>query len=269
MNAKEVHQQIILGLIQKTVNLTFLDLERRRLFDVNAQDQIIDWTNLRTLTNEINWLFDCGLHTAQERIRIRNLIVEVNRRAPSIYTTLANSEEYDQALSDGIKAYSRYIKRNNITFDTYEARPGFRQTLHEQINFGILQWHQRSFQINFQTSRYLEYRVTIRQRIVQFFQDNGANTNFSDDFTFAQQDLCWCLFNYKQLPLYRTVLRDYIESIYQEAQGELQLQQLDIPLTELINSLETYISRECTYLHFNLEHNAVRLISDRRFFQLR
>ena len=217
MNAKEVHQQIIFGLIQTTVNLTFLDLERRRLFDYRVRNQIIDWTNLRILTNEIDQLFDCEINTLQEGIRIRNLIIEINQRAPPIYIILTDSNAYDRALSDGIKAYSRYIKRNNISFDTHVARPGLRQTLHEQINFGILQWHQRQFLISFRTSRYIEYQVAVLLRINEFFQDNGANTTYNYEFIKAQQDLCWCLFNYKQLPLYRTVLRDYIESVYQEA----------------------------------------------------
>ena len=61
--------------------------------------------------------------------------------------------------------------------------------------------------------------------------------------------------------LYRTVLRDYIETVYQEAQRELQRQQLDISLAELIDRIEAYINRQCTYLHFNLEHNAAQLIT--------
>ncbi len=56
MNSKEFHQQMILGLIQTTVNLTFSDLVRRDLIDVTIQEHVIDWTNLRTLTNEINWI---------------------------------------------------------------------------------------------------------------------------------------------------------------------------------------------------------------------
>ena len=66
MNTKEVHQQIILGLIQTTVNRTFLDLERRRLFDVTAQNQVIDWSNIRTLSNGIDWLFDSAINSRRE-----------------------------------------------------------------------------------------------------------------------------------------------------------------------------------------------------------
>ena len=268
MNTREVHQQIILGLIQTTVNRTFLDLERRRLFDVTVQNQVIDWSNIRTLSNGIDWLFDSAINSRREGIVIRNLITEVHQRAPSIYTILAESDAYDQALFEGIEEYSRHIKRHNITFANQEVRPGFYQTLHEQINFGILQWHQRRFQINNRTSRYIEYRVAILRRIDEFFQDNGANTIYNNRLITAQQDLCWCLFNYKQLPLYRTVLRDYIETVYQEAQQELQNQQLNIPLVELIDRIETYITRQCTHLHFNLEHNAALLITQRRRLQL-
>ena len=157
MNTKEVHQQVIRGLIQTTVHRTFLDLERRRLFDFNTHNQIVDWNNIRTLSNEIDWLFDSAINSLQEEIRIRNLIVEVNQRAPVIYIILTDSDAYDRALSNGIKGYSRLIKRHNCTLSTPAARPSFQQTLYEQINFGILQWHQRDFQINYQTSRYLVY----------------------------------------------------------------------------------------------------------------
>ena len=54
MNSKEFHQQTILGLIQNTVNTTFTDLTRRQLTEVNLEEQLVDWTNLRTLINEIN-----------------------------------------------------------------------------------------------------------------------------------------------------------------------------------------------------------------------
>ena len=268
MNTKEVHQQIILGLIQTTVNRTFLDLERRRLFDVTAQNQVIDWSNIRTLSNEIDWLFDSAIDSRREGIVLRNLITEVHQRAPSIYIVLTDSDAYDQALLRGIEDYSRHIKRRNITFATRVAEPGFYQTLYEQINLGILQWHQRRLQISHRTSRYLEYRVAILRRIDEFFQDNGADTTYNNRLIIAQQDLCWCLFNYKQLPLYRTVLRDYIEAVYQEVQQELQHQQLDIPLVELIDRIEAYITRQCTYLHFNLEHDAAQLITQRRRLQL-
>jgi hypothetical protein len=146
---------------------------------------------------------------------------------------------------------------------------GFQQTLNEQINLGLLQVHQRTFEINSRTSRYIEYRIRIRAIINQFFQHNGANRIYNQRFASAQQDCCWCLFNYKQLPLYRTVLRDYIEDIYFETDQELQRQGLNLQLTDLILNIETYINEQCTYLHFNLEHNAARLITTFRYRQIK
>jgi hypothetical protein len=109
MNSKEFHQQIILGLIQNTVNKTFSDLTRRQLIEVELEAQLVDWTNLRTLTNEINWLFERGINSRRERQTIENLITEIHLRAPSIYTTLTEIDEFDKALAQGIKAYSQYI----------------------------------------------------------------------------------------------------------------------------------------------------------------
>jgi hypothetical protein len=169
MNTKEVHQQVIKGLIQTNVNRTFLDLERRRLFDFYTQNQIVDWTNIRTLANEIDWLFDSAVNSTQEQIRLRNLIIEVNQRAPVIYTLLTDSDAYNQALLNGIKGYSRFIKRRNFTLSTPNARPTIQQSLYEQINFGILQWHQRDLQINYRTSRYIAYRTAVLRRIDEFF----------------------------------------------------------------------------------------------------
>src|SRR5215213_5049584 len=267
MNSKEFHQATILGLIQTTINRTFLDLERRQLFEVTTREQLINWTELRSLTNEINWLFDREINSHRERISIENLITEIHLRAPSIYIVLVNSNAFDQALSNGIRSYSRHIKRNNITVAP-GVRGVFEQTLNEQINYGILEIHNRHFQISTHTSRYLEYRHTIRRFINEFFQSQGANNTHNRQFVIAQQDISWCLFNYKDLPFYRTVLRDYIETVYQEARRELQRQQLDIPITQFINKLETYINEQCTYLHFNLRFDAARFIVNRRYWQL-
>ena len=187
-------------------------------------------------------------------------------RAPLIYTTLTDTNAFDNSLSEGIKAYSQYIKRNNLV--PPQNFVGFRQTLEEQFNWGLPSHHQRSFQINYRTSRYLEYRHNIKKLVNTFFSDNGIDITYNQTFVTAQQDCCWCLFNYKKLPLYRTILRDYIEDIYFEADQELRRQGLVIPLTGLVTTLEAYICEQCTYLHFNLENNAARLISTRRYFQL-
>src|SRR5688572_33326327 len=98
MNSKEFHQQTILGLIQNTINKTYLDLVRRQLIEVPIEEQVVDWTNLRTLTNEINWLFNREINSRRERLSIKNLITEVHVRAPLIYTTLTDSDAFDESL---------------------------------------------------------------------------------------------------------------------------------------------------------------------------
>ena len=54
MNEREYHQHIILGLIQTTVNVTHLDLERRGLLNLRTA---FNWTNLRTFKQAIDTLF--------------------------------------------------------------------------------------------------------------------------------------------------------------------------------------------------------------------
>jgi len=183
MNSKEFHQQTILGLIQNTVNTTFTDLTRRRLTEVNLEEQLVDWTNLRTLINEINWLFERGFNTRRERLTIENLITEIHVRAPLIYTTLTDTNAFDNSLSEGIKAYSQYIKRNNLV--PPQNFVGFRQTLEEQFNWGLPSHHQRSFQINYRTSRYLEYRHNIKKLVNTFFSDNGIDITYNQTFVTA------------------------------------------------------------------------------------
>ena len=61
--------------------------------------------------------------------------------------------------------------------------------------------------------------------------------------------------------MYRTVLRDCIENLYYEVNQEFLRQQLDIQLTTLVTRVEIYINRQCTYLHFNIEEDAAKLIS--------
>src|SRR4051794_37051651 len=173
MNSKEFHQQTILGLIQKTVNTTFTDLGRRQLIEENLENQVINWTNQRILVNEINRLFDRGSSFTRERLSIENIIIEVRARAPSIYTILTDTNAFDKALSEGIKAYSRHIRDRNLVPPPNFV--GFQQSLDEQINWGLLRLHQRYFYINHRTSRYLEYRFHIRAIVDRFFQENGAN----------------------------------------------------------------------------------------------
>ena len=188
MNSKEFHRQTILGLIQTTINRAYLDLTRRNLLKVNPDARVVNWNNLRTLTNEINWLFDRGYETRRERQTITNIITEIHTRAPLIYTTLLDTQAFNEALKSGIKAYSQHIRRHNITPPANFI--GFRQSLDKQFHWGILHLYQRNFEINTRTSRYLEYRTRIQEIINQFFQENGANPIHNQAFNSAQQDCC-------------------------------------------------------------------------------
>ncbi len=147
MNSKEFHQQTVLGLIQTTVNRTYTDLSRRRLLEVNREAQVVNWTNLRTLVNEINWLFDREINSRRERQAIQNIVIEIHTRAPLIYTTFINANAFDRALKEGIKGYSQHIRENNRV--PPHNFVGFQQTLTEQFHWGLLHLHQRAFQINY------------------------------------------------------------------------------------------------------------------------
>src|SRR5581483_2017279 len=78
----------------------------------------------------------------------------------------------------------------------------------------------------------------------------------------AKQNLCWCLFYYRpNLPLYHTVLREYIETYYIALHLELQAQNNQFTVVGFEQTLEPYITQRCTYLHFNIENNAYTLIN--------
>lgn len=256
MSVKEFHQEIIKGLIQTTVNRTHLDFERRRL--IEADSVVVNWTNLRSLTQEIDFLYDHEVNSRRERTTLDNLITEIRARAPTIYPILANERAFERSIRTGIKVYSQHIKRINRV--PPPGFSGFYQTLEDQIQWETLAVHQRRFTINNRVRRYLDYKQDIENVISHFFRNNGANPTFDYQFRAAQQDCCWCLFNYRQAPLYRTVLRHFIEDVYFEADQELQRQGLQIDITRLIGEFETYINQQCTYLHFNLEHNSATLI---------
>jgi hypothetical protein len=153
MNTKELHQQTIRGLIQTTVNRTHLDLERRGLIE---EGTTVDWNQLRSLNREIDLLFTHGISTRRETQTIRNLIVEVQARATATYQGIPDTAEFEAALAKGIRAYSQYIKRKNLQTQTDFA--GFKQTLEEQFNWGVLELHKRDFQINARLVQYREYR---------------------------------------------------------------------------------------------------------------
>jgi hypothetical protein len=263
MTAKQFHQQTIRGLIQTTVNRTLEDLVIRQLIDTtNGEVPTVDWQNLRSLNRDIDTLFIQHYNTRRERITIRNLITEIEIRAPFIQqVTALDTTGFETSLASGIKAYSQYIRRHRI--QQPENVQGFQQTLKEQFTWGILHSYQRHLTISPRTSRYLEYRHDLLTLINRFFRDNGANLMYSNTFDSAQQNYCWCLFNYRPLPLYRTVLREFLRELYLEADRDLQTQSLDIPLTRLITAVENYTNQQCTHLHFNLRDNAQTLIAAR------
>ena len=111
MTNKELHQDTIKGLIQTTVNKTLTDLVKRHLIDERS---VADWTELRSLTREIDFLYTREIGSRRETQTLENIIIEVRIRAPAIYTLLGNQEGFEAALTKGIKAYSQHIKRENL-----------------------------------------------------------------------------------------------------------------------------------------------------------
>ena len=257
MTVKEYHLQTIKGLVRTTVNTTHLDLERRQLIPLGSA---INWTGLRGFDNEINTLFNSEASSRRERQAVDNIIVEVRLRAATTYLGLPDQRAFERSLTHGIKIYSRYIK--NTAFDPPLGFQGLFQTLEEQFTCGILDPYQRDFEIKQNLIRYRHHRRHIVRIIDQLFEERGADTRtVHRRFSSAVYDCCWCLFNYKKLPLYRTVLRDYLEDVYTEAQRELQRQQVPHEIGPLITNLEAYINQECIYLHFNLENQAAQIIA--------
>ena len=106
MNTEQFHQQMILGLLQTTVNRTHLNLERRQLINLGS---VVNWTNLRTLTNEINSLFTREIDSQRERVAFDNIIVEIRLRAASTYKGLADTAAFEANLRREIVAYSQHI----------------------------------------------------------------------------------------------------------------------------------------------------------------
>src|ERR1700744_838381 len=134
MTERTFHLETIRGLIRHTTNRTHLDLEQRGLTAIGT---IVDWTNLRTFNNEINSLFRSAVRSHREQIAVNNLIVETRRRTAHFATAIANLAEYEEAIADGIKAYSRYIKENH--YRPARNFRGFFQSIEEQFYFGILE----------------------------------------------------------------------------------------------------------------------------------
>src|SRR5688572_19846013 len=159
MNTKEFHQRTIRGLIQTTINRTLLDLERRQEIPLGTT---IDWTRLRTLTNEINFLFEREVNSHRERIALENITTEIRLRAPTLNLT----DKFLATLLRGVTAYSRYIKRNNLA--PTSNNPRIQQTLEDQFRFGLLQTCQRRFQL-IRLPRYFEYQHSITKIVRKFF----------------------------------------------------------------------------------------------------
>ena len=80
-----------------------MNLERRGLI---TEGLTVDWTGIRSLNREIDLLFTHGIASRREEHTINNLIVEVQTRAPTTYQGISNIEEFEQALAEGIRAYS-------------------------------------------------------------------------------------------------------------------------------------------------------------------
>src|SRR5437764_1384300 len=261
---KTLHRDTIRGLLQKTINLTLLDLEQRELITRGA---VIDWTHIRTFTQAIDILFEREIESEAERVARRNIIIEIRGRITSIIPGISNLENYEHSLEAGIRAYSRHIKTNWLISQPHIN--GFRQTLDDQFYWGLTDPYTKDFQIRRTQRRYQIYNLRITRILNQYFRNNGADLNFSNfnlQLLTTQQDLCWCLFNYKaHLPFYRTVLREYLELYYQAVQQELNNQGLLIVITGFIRQIEAYITEQCTHLHFNLERNTARIIANHRY----
>jgi len=162
-----------------------LDLERRELISIGTT---VDWNNIRSLVQGIDILFRHEINTRREKLSIENLVVDVRTRITHTISGIANLEEFEEALARGIAAYSRYIKRNNLSQPANSG--GFRQTLEEQFHLGLLENSQRDFQITYRVSRYREYKQRIIQIINQFFLNTEANPNLNCAFQAAIQDCC-------------------------------------------------------------------------------
>jgi hypothetical protein len=262
MNNRTFHRNTIRGLLRHTINRTHLDLERRGLVNLGI---VIDWNNLRTLNQEIDRLFNHPVQSTRERTTVGNIIIEVRLRVAHFTQALPNYGDFEQALFNGIKVYSRYIKANpQIT-----GQPIY-QSLEDQFHWGILENYQRGFQVNKRVTRYLKFELEIATNLVVFCTHNGINPNFNTAQTALTtlENLSWCLSSYQvDRPLYRTILREYLEEYYLTFQLELQSQQINIDITPFVQQTEQYINQQCTYLEFNIENEAATLIQN--FYRLR
>ena len=188
--ARDFHQFTIRGLIQTTVNRTYIDLTRRQIID---EESVVDWTELRSLTNEINFLFEGAIDSQREAKTLNNIIIEIQTRAASIYPGLANSNEFDQYLRQGIKVYSQYIRVNNLA-----APPNvIDQTLEQQYKWGILENKDPQIFISHRVARYQELVRELRRLIQRFIRRTCTINVTSQELRTAYQHCSWCLFYYR------------------------------------------------------------------------
>lgn len=184
-------------------------------------------------------------------------------RINHLTTVITNLPGYEAAIIAGIKVYSRYIKGNRLTRNNQVG--GFFQSLENQFRWGILEEYQVGFLVNPRINQYLEYERDITILTNCLFRTQGANPNFNNPAVqTAKQNLCWCLFNYRpNLPLYRVVLREYIETYYTVLHQELQTQNNLFSIATFNLTLEPFLARVCAHLHFSIEDRAALLITAR------
>jgi len=194
---------------------------------------------------------------------INNLIIEVQLRIAHLLPVITDQNSYENTIVRGITVYSRYIKDNQATRAATTNNLGFFQSLEDQFKWGILETFQIGFTVNPRIRQYQEYIQRVEDLTTRHFQNQGANPHFNNtQVQSAKQNLCWCLFYYRpNFSLYRAVLREYIEAYYVALHLELQLQNNQFTVIGFEQILEPYISQQCTYLHFNIENNAFRLLT--------
>ena len=166
--ARDFHQFTIRGLIQTTVNYTYSDLVRRQIIE---EISVVDWTELRSLSNEINSLFEGAVNSPRKDNILDNILIEIRTRAASIYPGLANPDEFDQCLKRGIKVYSQYLRINN-----YTAPPNnIEQTLETQYKWGILENRALRIVIKHRIRKYRELVQELRRIVQRFIRTTSAS----------------------------------------------------------------------------------------------
>ena len=107
MNVRTFHRETIRGLIRNTVNRTHLDFERRGLIAVGT---VIDWTNIRTLNQEINLLFASRIGSNREQTAVNNLIIEFRLRIAHLLPIIVDQNSYEDSIARELKFISDILK---------------------------------------------------------------------------------------------------------------------------------------------------------------